>query len=295
MKRALPRRLALLLCVAAAGCAVVLQPPLPSVPLPAAADLPPPEPREFRGAWVATVANIDWPSKPGLSGAAQRDEAIALLDRARTIGLNAIVLQVRPAGDAIYPSALEPWTEYLSGEQGRAPVVAGEPAWDPLAFWVHEAHRRGLELHAWFNPYRARHSAAKSPLAASHIGVRRPALVKTYGDMLWMDPGEPEAAAHTLAVVADVVRRYDVDGVHIDDYFYPYPVKQGEVDLPFPDDDAYARHLLGGGTLARDDWRRSNVDGLVERLRQTCRPSSRRCAWASAPSAWAGPTGDRRV
>ena len=270
MKPALPRRLALLLCAAAAGCAVVLQPPWPGgAPLPAAADLPPPEPREFRGVWVATVANIDWPSKPGLSGAAQRDEAIVLLDRARTIGLNAIVLQVRPAADAIYPSLLEPWTEFLSGEQGRAPQLAGEPAWDPLAFWVHEAHRRGLELHAWFNPYRARHSAAQSPLAAGHIGVRRPALVKAYGDMLWMDPGEPEAAAHTLAVVADVVRRYDVDGVHIDDYFYPYPVKQGEADLPFPDDAAYARHLLAGGTLARDDWRRANVDGLVQRLRQT--------------------------
>ena len=119
------------------------------------------------------------------------------------------------------------------------------------------------------SPYRARHSAARSPLTAGHIGVRRPALVKSYGDMLWMDPGEPEAAAHTLAVVADVVRRYDVDGVHIDDYFYPYPVKQGEADLPFPDDAAFARHLLGGGTLARDDWRRANVDGLVQRLHQT--------------------------
>ena len=135
MKPVLLRRLALLLCAAAAGCAVVLQPPSPEgAPLPAAADLPPPEPREFRGVWVATVANIDWPSKPGLSGAAQRDEAIALLDRARSIGLNAVVLQVRPAADAIYPSTLEPWSEYLSGEQGRAPQLAGEPAWDPLAF-----------------------------------------------------------------------------------------------------------------------------------------------------------------
>ncbi|MBL8314882.1 MAG: family 10 glycosylhydrolase [Rubrivivax sp.] len=270
MKPVLLRRLALLLCAAAAGCAVVLQPPSPEgAPLPAAADLPPPEPREFRGVWVATVANIDWPSKPGLSGAAQRDEAIALLDRARSIGLNAVVLQVRPAADAIYPSTLEPWSEYLSGEQGRAPQLAGEPAWDPLAFWVHEAHRRGLELHAWLNPYRARHSTAQSPLAAAHIGVRRPALVKAYGDMLWMDPGEPEAAAHTLAVVADVVRRYDVDGVHIDDYFYPYPVKVGEAELPFPDDRAYAGHLLAGGALARDDWRRANVNSLVEKLRQT--------------------------
>ncbi len=263
------RRLAVLLGVALAGCAIVPPASEPSAPLPAADDLPPPAPREFRGAWVATVANIDWPSRPGLSAEVQRAEASAMLDRARAIGLNAIVLQVRPAGDAIYPSALEPWTEFLSGEQGRAPGLAGEPAWDPLAFWVQEAHRRGLELHAWFNPYRARHSSAKSRLAASHLALRKPALVKTYGDMLWMDPGEPEAAAHTLAVVADVLRRYDVDGVHIDDYFYPYPVKQGDVDRPFPDDEAYARYRLGGGVLARDDWRRANVDGLVEKLRQT--------------------------
>ncbi len=234
--------------------------------------LPPPAPREFRGAWVATVSNIDWPSKPGLSAQAQRDEALALLDLAQRIGLNAIVLQVRPAADAIYPSALEPWSEVLSGTQGRAPGLPGEAAYDPLAFWVREAHRRALELHAWFNPYRARHSSARSPLAAEHIGVRQPGLVRSYGDMLWMDPGEAAAAAHTLAVVADVVRRYDVDAVHIDDYFYPYPVKSpGPVDaeLPFPDDEPYARHRLAGGQLSREDWRRANVDSLVEQLALT--------------------------
>jgi uncharacterized lipoprotein YddW (UPF0748 family) len=240
----------------------------PAVPV---ADLPPDAPREFRAAWVATVANIDWPSKPGLSAQAQRDEATAMLDRARTLGLNALILQVRPAGDALYPSTLEPWSEVLSGEQGRAPGLAGEPAYDPLAFWVAEAHKRGLALHAWFNPYRARHSAAKSALAANHLAVRQPALVKRYGDQLWMDPGEPAAAAHTLAVVADVLRRYDVDGVHIDDYFYPYPVQAGGVDVPFPDDEAYAGYRLGGGTLARDDWRRSNVDTLVQALYHTVR------------------------
>ena len=143
-----------------------------------AADLPPPTPREFRAAWVATVANIDWPSKPGLSAEQQRAEASLMLNRAQAIGLNALILQVRPAGDALYPSLLEPWSEYLSGEQGRAPGLAGEPAYDPLAFWVAGAHRRGIELHAWFNPYRARASAAKSPLVAPHIGVRQPALVK---------------------------------------------------------------------------------------------------------------------
>ena len=237
-----------------------------------AGDLPPPPPREFRAAWVATVANIDWPSKPGLSSEQQRKEAALILNRAQAIGLNALILQVRPAGDALYPSSLEPWSETLSGEQGRPPGIAGEPAYDPLAFWVAEAHRRGIELHAWFNPYRARATSAKSPLAAPHIGVRQPALVKRYGDQLWMDPGEPAAAAHTLAVVADVVRRYDVDGVHIDDYFYPYPVSVppvGGVDLPFPDDDSYARYKLGGGAQGRDDWRRGNVDSLVQQLYRT--------------------------
>ena len=250
------------------------QPPATAASVPitaalAAAEEPPPAPREFRAAWVATVANIDWPSKPGLSAQEQRAEALALLNRALALGLNALILQVRPAGDAIYPSALEPWSEYLSGEQGRAPGLAREPAYDPLAFWVHEAHRRGIELHAWFNPFRARHSAARSPLVAPHLGVRQRALVKRYGDMLWMDPGEPAAAAHTLAVVADVVRRYDVDGVHIDDYFYPYPVTLpavGGVEVPFPDDGPYARYRLAGGTLARDDWRRANVDALVQQL-----------------------------
>jgi uncharacterized lipoprotein YddW (UPF0748 family) len=250
---------------------------LPS-PAPAAVSLPLP-PREFRGAWVATVANIDWPSAPGLSNAALRAEALLILDRAHAIGLNALLLQVRPAADALYPSSLEPWSEVLSGTQGKAPGAPGEAAFDPLAFWVAEAHNRGLELHAWFNPYRARHSAAKSPLTAPHIGVRKPELVKAYGDQLWMDPGEPAAAAHTLAVVADVVKRYDIDGVHIDDYFYPYPVTVPPVapplpngapsaaaDLPFPDDDTYARYRLNGGALARDDWRRNNVDSLVQAM-----------------------------
>ncbi len=248
-------------------------------PLPLAQQ-PPAEPREFRAAWVATVANIDWPSAPGLSAAQQRAEAVAMLDRARDLGLNALVLQVRPAGDALFPSTLEPWSEYLSGVQGRPPWQTGEAPWDPLAFWLAEARARGLELHAWFNPYRARHSAARSPLVAPHLGVRAPALVKTYGDQLWMDPGEPAAAAHTLAVLADVLRRYDLDGVHIDDYFYPYPVaapgqpptppgRAPAVEQPFPDQASYARYRAGGGTLPVEDWRRQNVDSLVQALYAT--------------------------
>lgn len=257
-----------------------------------AGEAPPAPPREFRAAWVATVANIDWPSRSGLPAAVMRAEALALLERARTLGLNALILQVRPAGDAIYPSALEPWTEYLSGAQGRAPWHAGEAPWDPLAFWVDEAHRRGLELHAWFNPYRARHSTAKSPLAPPHIGLREPGVVKTYGDQLWMDPAEPAAVAQTLAVVADVLRRYDIDGVHIDDYFYPYPLPvpgtppgvTGGPELPFPDDASWARHLAGDGAaarresvsapLTREDWRRAQVDAFVQALQRTVREAS---------------------
>ncbi|MDE2147963.1 MAG: family 10 glycosylhydrolase, partial [Burkholderiales bacterium] len=235
-----------------------------SAPGPGGAE-PPPVAREYRGAWVATVANIDWPSRPGLPAAVQQAQALAILDRAAAIGLNALVLQVRPAGDALYASALEPWSEYLTGAQGRAP----EPAYDPLAFWVEQAHRRGLQLEAWFNPFRARAASARTPLAAPHLAVQQPGLAKRYGDQLWFDPGAPEAAARVLAVVADVVRRYDIDGVQIDDYFYPYPVAADGVDLPFPDDDSYDRYRAGGGLLARDDWRRANVDGLVESLSRT--------------------------
>ena len=254
--------LAALWCLA--GCATS---PSPRV------EEPPPAPREFRAVWVATVANIDWPSRPGLPAGQQRAELIAILDRVSALKLNAVVLQVRPAADSLYASELEPWSEYLSGAQG------GDPGYDPLKVWIDEAHRRGLELHAWFNPYRARHHEAKSPLAASHLAKTHPAVVKRYGEMLWMDPGEPVAVERTLAVVRDVVRRYDVDGVHIDDYFYPYPVPVpdsgprppgGLVDprpmLDFPDDPSWERYREGGGQLARADWRRQNVNQLVERM-----------------------------
>ncbi len=217
-----------------AGCAIVVPPPEPE---------PPPAPRELRAAWVASVANIDWPSRPGLTTAQQRDEIVRIVERAQWLGLNALIVQVRPAADALYASPLEPWSEYLTGEQGKAP----DPWYDPLATWIAEAHRRGIELHAWFNPYRARHSAAKSALAPGHVANTIPRIVKAYGDSLWLDPGEAEAARRTLDVIADVVRRYDIDAVHVDDYFYPYPVTapgtQDEVD--FPDDASWCRTCSG--------------------------------------------------
>jgi uncharacterized lipoprotein YddW (UPF0748 family) len=224
---------------------------------------PPPVPREFRGAWVASVVNIDWPSRPGLSTWEQQAELIAILDRSVALNLNAVILQVRPAADALYDSPYEPWSEYLTGVEGRAP----EPYYDPLAFAVREAHERGLELHAWFNPYRARHPSARGAAARTHISVAHPELVRTYGRYQWMDPGEPAVRAQTLRVMLDVVKRYDVDGIHIDDYFYPYPeIGPDSVAIPFPDSTSYARYVRGGGTLAVNDWRRENVDVLIRDL-----------------------------
>ncbi|MFS2136763.1 family 10 glycosylhydrolase [Duganella sp. Dugasp56] len=254
-------------------------PGTPPAAQPVDPNMPPPAPREFRAAWVSTVANIDWPSRSNLTQAKQQAEAIAILDRSRALNLNAIVLQVRPSADAIYPSELEPWSEFLTGQQGRAPATA----WDPLQFWIEQAHARGLELHAWFNPYRARHATAKSPLARNHIANTNPDAVKSYGRYLWMDPGESAASQHTLDVILDVVRRYDIDGVHIDDYFYPYPIDAAantaapegvaldagvgqKQELEFPDQPSWQRYLLGGGTLDRSGWRRQNVNSLIEAL-----------------------------
>ncbi|GAB1344887.1 family 10 glycosylhydrolase [Gemmatimonas sp.] len=219
--------------------------------------------REFRGAWVASVANIDWPSKPGLSAWDQQAELRAILDRARALHLNAILLQVRPAGDALYASPYEPWSAYLTGVEGRAP----EPYYDPLAFAVKEAHERGLELHAWLNPYRARHPSANGDNARTHVANAHPEWVRRYGKYLWMDPGEPGVLAHSVKVALDVVRRYDVDGIHVDDYFYPYPEADSTgTEVPFPDSGSYARYRARGGQRGVSDWRRWNVDRYVEHV-----------------------------
>lgn len=220
-------------------------------------------PREFRAIWVSTFTNIDWPSRRELSVEKQKAEALAILDMAQQMKLNAIILQVRPAADAMYASSIEPWSEFLTGEQGRPP----SPYYDPLQFWIQEAHARGLELHAWFNPYRARSANAKSFIAANHVSRTSPGVVKTYGELLWMDPGEPGAAAQTLRVINDVVKRYDVDGIHIDDYFYPYPVKNSSgQEIDFPDEPSWRAYQQQGGKLTRADWRRDNVNRLVQAI-----------------------------
>lgn len=222
---------------------------------------PPEIPREFRAAWVATVENIDWPSSRNLTTDQQKAEMVRILDTAATMKLNAIVLQVRPACDALYPSKLEPWSEYLTGQQGKAP----NPSYDPLAFAVEEAHKRGLELHCWFNPYRASLKQQTESLAPNHIRNTHPEIVRRYAHFLWLDPGEPLTPKHSIDVIRDVVRRYDIDGVHIDDYFYPYP--EGGKD--FPDDDSYRKYQATGGELDRPSWRRENVNNFVEGLYKT--------------------------
>ncbi|MDT9684149.1 family 10 glycosylhydrolase [Streptomyces sp. TRM76323] len=209
---------------------------------------------EFRGMWVATVTNRDWPSRAGLPAADQRAELIALLDQAVKRRLNVVILQVRPTADALWPSPYEPWAQCLTGVQGK------DPGWDPLGTAVAEAHRRGLHLHAWFNPYRVATHADPSRLAADHPARRNPDWVVPYGGKLYYNPGLPQVRRFVQDAMLDAVRRYDLDAVHFDDYFYPYPVA-GQV---FDDDAAYEAH--GGGFPDRAAWRRDNVDRLVAEM-----------------------------
>ena len=210
--------------------------------------------RELRGAWIATVYNINWPSAQGLSVAAMQNELLAYLDVAADYNLNALFVQIRPEGDALYASDLEPWGRWLTGTQGN------DPGFDPLEFLLEHAHARGIEVHGWFNPYRAA-ANANAPLAQPHMALAHPQHAHTYGNLLWMDPGAAVVQDHLVDVVLDVVDRYDIDGVHFDDYFYPYPN-----GTQFPDNGTYSAYVNGGGMLARDDWRRDNVNRMVETL-----------------------------
>lgn len=251
-----------LLGMLSGGCATAERRVAPPSPASNATIVPPKPEREFRGVWIATVDNIDWPSKKDLSTAEQKAELITLLDRAAKLKLNAVIFQVRPQCDALYASQVEPWSEFLTGQMGKAP----SPFWDPLTFVITEAHKRGLELHAWFNPYRALHPAAKGPVSANHISKAKPQLVRSYGKYLWLDPGEREVQEHSLAVVMDVVKRYDVDGIHFDDYFYPYPEKGANgQEQDFPDDPSWAK---SDKRLSRADWRRENANQFIQKTYQ---------------------------
>lgn len=223
--------------------------------------------REVRGAWIATVSRINWPTST--NAAAQRAQLIELLDTAKRAGINTIFFQVRPEADALYRSNLEPWSRYLTGTQGV------DPGYDPLEFAIEESHRRGMELHAWLNPYRAR-AGNVGASAANHVINRMPQAVVSYGNLRWLDPGHPDAFDHTLAVIEDLLARYDIDGLHFDDYFYPYP----QSGVTFDDDATYAKY---GGGMSRADWRRDNVNRMVRAVSELVRTRRPDVRWGISP------------
>ena len=229
--------------------------------------------REFRGVWVATVANIDWPSKPGLSSDLQKAELIRILDDQQKTGINAILLQIRPAADAFYGKSRELWSRYLTGTQGLAPV----PNYDPLDFAIEEAHKRGMELHAWFNPYRATFNLIDSHTAASHITKQKPEWFFTYGGKKLFNPGLPEVRQYIVSVIMDVVRNYDIDGVHFDDYFYPYP----EANQSLRDGEIFKKY--GSEFNNIEDWRRNNVDTLIHVLSDSIRTAKKYVKFGISP------------
>ncbi|MCK5740110.1 family 10 glycosylhydrolase, partial [bacterium] len=247
--------LILLFIITLTGCSTTP----PKIAAPPQIDFPRAD-REFRAAWIASVANINWPSRPGLPVDVQQAEAIELLDMLQENNFNAVIFQVRPQCDALYSSELEPWSYYLAGEQGKAP----EPFYDPLEFWINATHDRGLELHVWVNPYRAHHVVG-GPVSNSSVVKKHPELVvKLKSGYWWLDPSLPGTRNHSEAVVMDLVRRYDIDGVHMDDYFYPYPSYNDNED--FPDNQSWATYQQNGGELSRGDWRRESVNIFIKDL-----------------------------
>ena len=215
--------------------------------------------RELRGAWVASVANLNWPSQSALPLEAQQKELLIILDRLQEARLNAIFFQVRPEGDALYRSELEPWSRFLGGTQGS------DPGFDPLEFLIEAAHQRNIEVHAWLNPYRAQAvPPATAPPVAPHLAVEHPDQVHAYGQLLWMDPSAPAVRQRLLSVCRDLTERYDIDGLHFDDYFYPYP----EGELEFPDQANWDGYQAGGGALSRGDWRREQVNLAIQEVSQ---------------------------
>src|SRR5687767_994564 len=227
---------------------------------------------EFRAAWIATVDNIDWPSRGNFNTEKQKAEYIHLLDMHKRNGLNAVIVQVRPATDAFYPSQYEPWSEWLTGKQGKPPF----PYYDPLQFMIEEAHKRGMEFHAWCNPYRAEFAIGKSSIAPDHITRVHPEWFVTYGTTRYFNPGNKEAQEYVVNIIRDIVNRYEVDAIHFDDYFYPYRIAGKE----FPDFETYKKF---GNGLSMDDWRRSNVDSIILKLSNAIKEENRYCRFGISP------------
>jgi uncharacterized lipoprotein YddW (UPF0748 family) len=217
--------------------------------------------REFRGIWIATVENIDWPSYKNLSSDQQKQEFITIIDRLKKDKFNAVFIQIRPSSDALYESSIEPWSEWLTGQQGRSP----SPYYDPLKFMIDECHKRGIEIHAWFNPFRSVMNVKASSISPQHVSRMHPLWNITYGNYKWLNPGLPEVRAYVLKVVMDVVRRYPIDGVHFDDYFYPYQIKNQK----FHDEQTFVQYSRGIRNL--NNWRRDNINLFVKSVSDSIR------------------------
>lgn len=228
--------------------------------------------REFRGVWVATVDNIDWPSRGDFNSDSQKAEFIRLADMHQRNGMNALIVQVRPAADAFYPSPYEPWSEWLTGKQGSPPT----PYYDPLQFMITETHKRGMEFHAWLNPYRAEFNIHTSSIAPAHITRIHPEWFLTYGDKRYFDPGNKDVQLYVAGVVKDIVSRYEVDAVHFDDYFYPYRIP----GAAFPDNKKYLEY---GNGMSRDEWRRSNTDSIIVMLSKVIKQANKNCQFGISP------------
>lgn len=228
--------------------------------------------QEFRGVWVATVDNIDWPDSPTINSETQKAAFIKLADMHKRNGMNALIVQIRPAADAFYPSQYEPWSQWLTGVQGRPPF----PYYDPLAFMIAETHKRGMEFHAWMNPYRAVFSINSSSIAATHITRIHPEWFLTYGEKKYFDPGNKEVQKYVTAIVKDVVARYDVDAIHFDDYFYPYTIP----GKTFPDGNTFRQYGKG---MSLGDWRRSNTDSIIVMLSRTIKETNKKVQFGISP------------
>ncbi|RYD79055.1 MAG: hypothetical protein EOP53_10195 [Sphingobacteriales bacterium] len=227
---------------------------------------------EMRAVWIATVSNIDYPSKPTISSDVQKEEFIRLADMHQRNGMNTLVVQIRPATDAFYPSPYEPWSQWLTGKQGQPPV----PYYDPLKFMIEETHKRGMQFHAWMNPYRAVFNIGNSSIAPSHITNMHPEWFLTYGDKKYFDPGNKDVQKYVTAVVKDVVSRYAIDAIHFDDYFYPYPIGGKQ----FPD---WAMYNKYGNGMAKDDWRRSNTDSIIVMISRAIKEENKKCQFGISP------------
>ena len=239
---------------------------------------------EFRGVWIATIANIDWPKSGVTDPEQQRADFIRILDEHQRNGMNAMIMQIRPAADAFYPSPYEPWSQWLTGKQGLAP----SPYWDPLQFMIEETHKRGMEFHAWLNPYRAVQTVGSSSIAPNHITRTKPDWFLVYGDKKYFDPGNMDAQNFVVKVVRDIVKRYDVDAIHMDDYFYPYRIAGKE----FPDQASYER---SGSPLNKEDWRRSNVDSIIVAISKAIKEEKKYVRFGISPfSVWRNKDKDPR-